>query len=109
YETTDVQLLILAHTAIAPGNLPGKFFEYLASGNFILGLGPVNGDAAAILAETKAGSMIDRTDVEGIKTELTHRFHLWKKEVPPRAADVSAFTRKRLTHRLTEILASLRA
>jgi len=42
YGETDLQLLVLAHTSIAPGNLPGKFFEYLASGNPILGIGPVD-------------------------------------------------------------------
>ncbi len=60
YGETDLQLLILAHTALAAGNLPGKFFEYLASGNFIFGVGPEIGDAATILHDTHAGRMIDR-------------------------------------------------
>jgi len=59
YASTDLQLLVLAHTAIAPGNLPGKFFEYLASGKPILGIGPVNGDAAEILNQTKAGVIVE--------------------------------------------------
>ena len=46
YGQTDLLLLVLAHTALAPGNLPGKFFEYLASGIPIMAVGPVEGDAA---------------------------------------------------------------
>lgn len=108
YATTDVQLLILAHTVIAPGNLPGKFFEYLASGNFILGIGPADGDAAAVLHETQAGDLMERTDHQGIQNALLKRYEVWKHGSAKHAADVSKFSRKNLTAQLVEILASLR-
>ncbi len=104
YGSTDMQLLILAHTALAPGNLPGKFFEYLASGNFIFGIGPVEGDAAAILKEARAGIMIERGDEQGMTTALMERFRLWKSGVREQGRDVSDFSRKALTKKLSGLL-----
>jgi glycosyltransferase involved in cell wall biosynthesis len=104
YGETDLQLLVLAHTALAPGNLPGKFFEYLASGNFIFGVGPSDGDAAQILKETKAGQMVDRNDVGAMKSLLSERFDCWKKGIREGERNVSAFSRRLLTEKLEEIL-----
>ncbi|MGB4975021.1 MAG: glycosyltransferase family 4 protein, partial [Cyclobacteriaceae bacterium] len=78
YGQTDLQLLVLAHTAIAPGNLPGKFFEYLASGNPILAIGPVGGDAAGVLKETNAGVIHERDNEEGIKSSLQTFYSKWE-------------------------------
>ena len=104
YGETDLQLLVLAHTALAPGNLPGKFFEYLASGNFIFGVGPEVGDAADILRETNTGIMIDRSKVLQMKTWLKVRFEYWKTGSMEAKRDVTAFTRKALTGKLVEKL-----
>ena len=104
YGATDIQLLILAHTTLAAGNLPGKFFEYLASGNFIFGVGPERGDAAEILLKTHAGIMIERDNVLKIKNVLRERFEKWKSGSDEGKRDVSAFTRRELTKRLAEVL-----
>lgn len=104
YGSTDLQLLVLAYTAIAPGNLPGKFFEYLASGNSILAIGPVQGDAARVLHETKAGEIFERNDAAGMRASLIHSFEAWKNRKPSSARDVSRYTRKNLTHQLIALL-----
>jgi hypothetical protein len=104
YETTDVQLLILAHTSIAPGNLPGKFFEYLASGNFILAIGPVEGDAALILKESRTGSVNERDDFLGLKNVLVCQFENWKNKRHHYHADFAIYTRRNLTGKLAAIL-----
>jgi glycosyltransferase involved in cell wall biosynthesis len=109
YSTTDVQVLILAHTAIAPGNLPGKFFEYLASRNFIIGVGPTEGDAAAILRELRAGSIIERSNKMELKKIILQRYHHWQNPATENRIDASIFSRKNLTKQLVKILASLRA
>lgn len=106
YGETDVQLLVLAHTALAPGNLPGKFFEYLASGNFIFGIGPSSGDAADILRMTGAGRMIDREDKEEIKRSLLTRMKQWEEGQQEYRRDVEAFSRKTLTEKLVTLLNS---
>lgn len=107
YGKTDLQLLVLAYTAIAPGNLPGKFFEYLASGNPILAIGPVDGDAAAVLAKTKAGEIFERSDKTGIQKSILTYFNNWKEGKKLVDRDVSAYTREKLTQQLTRLLEEL--
>lgn len=104
YGETDIQLLILAHTGLAPGNLPGKFFEYLASGNFIVGIGPVEGDAADIMRSTHAGEMIDRSSQEAIIRLLLQRITQWSEGTEVRNGDVSAFSRRNLTRQLSGLM-----
>ncbi|MFM8741047.1 MAG: hypothetical protein ACKOC0_12700 [Cytophagales bacterium] len=104
-----MQLLVLAHTAIAPGNLPGKFFEYLASRNFILGIGPVDGDAAGILKELTAGAIIERHNLSALKKLVLERFDYWQTPTKITPVDATVFARKNLTQQLVKILASLRA
>jgi hypothetical protein len=103
YGDTDVQLLVLAHTALAVGNLPGKFFEYLASGNHILGIGPEDGDAAAILNQTQAGEMIDRNDAARIKACLLERFNKWKTGEAGKSRTIGAYVRSELTRKMAEM------
>jgi hypothetical protein len=96
----------LAYTAIAPGNLPGKFFEYLASGNPIIGIGPVAGDAADVLRQTKAGEMFERQDQEGIKNSILNYFTRWSNQEIYSSSAITQFSRKHLTEQLIRILAS---
>lgn len=107
YNQTDLQLLVLAHSAIAPGNLPGKLFEYLASGNQILAIGPIDGDAAQVINKTKSGVIHDREDAEGIRKSILAIYQTWRdqKIVPDR--DVTDYTRDKLTDKLISILESL--
>ena len=107
YGATDLLLLILAHTAIAPGNLPGKFFEYLASGVPILASGPVGGDADTVLRDVKAGSLYKVDQVEEMSRELLSQYRAWLKAETPRATDPSPYTREKLTSHLATILESL--
>lgn len=60
-------LLVIPRVKDNAGIVTGKIFEYLALGRPILGIGPVDGDAAAILVGTGAGTMVDYEDVDGIR------------------------------------------
>ena len=104
YGETDVQLLILAYTALAPGNLPGKLFEYLASGNFILGIGPVDGDAAQILLAANAGKMVDRLNQEEIKKLILAQLIQWEKGNVAGGNQVASFSRRNLARKLNTLL-----
>ncbi len=104
YGETDVQLLVLAHTFLAPGNLPGKFFEYLASGNFILGIGPEKSDAAAILQATKAGEIIDRGNGRAIMDVLKGQFQRWQAGGLGADRNVESYSRQSLTGQLSRLL-----
>jgi len=104
YSATDLQLLVLAHTAIAPGNLPGKFFEYLASGNPILAIGTEEGDAAHILRESKAGVIKERDDMVGIKEELLKYYTGWKIGKSVITEGIEMYTRLNLTDQLISLM-----
>ena len=107
YGQTDLLLLVLAHTALAPGNLPGKFFEYLASGIPIVAIGPVNGDAADVLKKSNAGEIFERGNESAMMDMLRRHYDLWKSGTFASTTDASMFTRKKLTDQLIEILESL--
>jgi glycosyltransferase involved in cell wall biosynthesis len=107
YGSTDLQLLVLAHTLHAPGNLPGKFFEYLASGKPILALGPVEGDAAKILNETGAGKIFDRNDQDSIKEFISREFERWKQGSPLPNTGLHSYSREVITRQLANLLESL--
>lgn len=106
YGETDLQVLVLAHTSIAPGNLPGKFFEYLASGNPILAIGPVEGDAGKILSNLGGGKIFERSDSSGIKLAIQEFYEHWAQgDVNPTASNL-VYSRKHLTQQLISILSS---
>ncbi len=104
YGQTDLQLLVLAHSAIAPGNLPGKFFEYLASGNPTLAIGPVNGDAADMLKKTKAGVIHEPSDGVAIEVSLLRFYEEWKSGQINSQRDINLYSREELTKRLAGLL-----
>ncbi|MFZ5999536.1 MAG: glycosyltransferase family 4 protein [Bacteroidota bacterium] len=107
YGSTDLQLLVLAHTAIAPGNLPGKFFEYLASRNPILAVGPPDGDASDVLQQTGAGKIFERSDVTGMQQFLERSYEDWNDKTQSTSSGVGLYSRKNLTQQLIKLLEAL--
>ncbi|MGW8314882.1 MAG: glycosyltransferase [Bacteroidales bacterium] len=69
-QSASVLYLPINNTPNARSIATGKLFEYLSARRPILGIGPTEGDAAAILKECNAGEMIDFEDVEGVKRLL---------------------------------------
>jgi glycosyltransferase involved in cell wall biosynthesis len=65
-------LLLLVPDADGRGKgvLSGKVFEYLAAGRPILAVVPPDGAAAELIRETRAGTVVAPTDVDGIRTAL---------------------------------------
>lgn len=55
----DALLLLIPELPNNRGILTGKLFEYLGSGRPIWGFGPVDGDANAILRDTRAGGLYE--------------------------------------------------
>ncbi len=58
--------------------ITGKLFEYLASGTPVLSVGPVDGDAAGILADTVREKMFDYKDKQAFKQKLMQLYLSWK-------------------------------
>lgn len=107
-QSSQVLLLIINNTPNAKGILTGKFFEYIASGRPVLGVGPSDGDAAQVLNETGAGRMIDYEDVETAKKVLLEWYALYQENrLKVATADVDKYSRRSLTGKLTELLQEL--
>jgi glycosyltransferase involved in cell wall biosynthesis len=63
---SDALLLLIPNVKNDKGILTGKLFEYLASRKPVIAIGPVDGDAARIIDECKAGKMFSRDDEDKI-------------------------------------------
>ena len=104
YGKSSLLLLVLTGYKDAEGYLPGKLFEYLATGLPILGIGPEQGDAAALLSSTGAGEMLGDMNKEQIKMKVMEYFIAWKNgSTPVQHRDVSKYSRKNITKELTEL------
>jgi hypothetical protein len=69
-QTRSAQVLLLCIFEQTKFVLTGKLFEYLASNRPIFCIGPIDGDAAAILKETDAGITFSFGDKAKIKQHL---------------------------------------
>ncbi|MCW5910725.1 MAG: glycosyltransferase family 4 protein [Cyclobacteriaceae bacterium] len=107
YGSTDVLLLVLAHAAHASGNIPGKLFEYLASGNEIIGVGASEGDSAVIIKNAGAGSMHEAHDLAGLEAAFMKGFANWESGRKPDPKALSNYSRRALTDNLIEFLEKL--
>jgi hypothetical protein len=58
--------------------LSGKLFEYLRAARPILCIGPVDGDAAAVIRDTQAGETFGFDDVRGIRDHLKEQFRHYR-------------------------------
>ncbi|EON78579.1 TPR/glycosyl transferase domain protein [Lunatimonas lonarensis] len=102
YGKAHLLLLILTDTKNAKGNIPGKLFEYLATGRRIIALGDAEGDAAKLIHHAEAGRVISHTKPREIERFLSLAFEL-RRTNPPRKG-VGRYSRRNLTGSLAEIL-----
>lgn len=107
-QSSQVLLLLINNSANAKGILTGKFFEYLAAKRPILAIGPTDGDAAAVLTETKAGTMADFTDEKATRDAISTYYQRYKTDsLNVQTESVERFSRKSLTEDLSKLLNSL--
>lgn len=104
YGTSAVLVLILTGYKDAEGYMPGKLFEYLATGLPILATGPEDGDAANLLTSTQSGVMINASDPDRIKATLIKYYNAWKNSSVNQVNGNTAYSRKDNTRALTNLL-----
>ncbi len=108
----SANLLFMPLHSIESGHssiIPGKMYEYLASGNPILATIP-QGDAHDILKKSGACYICEPTDVLAMKKYLLANYQRWKVKTPQEKRDIvyiSRFERKALTKKLALIIESL--
>ncbi|MDR4952643.1 glycosyl transferase family 1 [Chryseobacterium sp. ES2] len=104
-QNSDILLITNFPNDSSKGIIPGKIFEYLASGKQILSFGPDKADAAKILEETQAGKHFNYQDAETIKKFILEKYELWKNDsLLENTQHIEQFSRKNLTQQLTEVL-----
>jgi len=104
-KNSAVLLLQINNTPNARMILPGKFFEYMASGRPILCIGPTDGDSATIIKETGCGLTAGFDDVALIKKHLETFYTAYKKkELVVSPAEINRFSRPELTQRMAALL-----
>ena len=105
YGRSSLLLIILTGYKDAEGYMPGKLFEYLATGLPIFGTGPENGDAAMLLKDSGAGVMLSEREKEKIKATLLTLYQAWKEGNGNATSRADAkYSRREITRRLTEYL-----
>ncbi|WP_294243146.1 glycosyl transferase family 1 [uncultured Chryseobacterium sp.] len=106
-EMRDSTLLLITNfpNDSSRGIIPGKIFEYLATGKQIISFGPRDADVATILNETKAGKHFSYQDTGKITGFILERFEIWKNgTLTENKGSIERFSRKSLTAKLAEIL-----
>ncbi len=100
---SDFLLLLIPTLKGNEGIIPAKLFEYIGSGKQIIGVGPLQSDAANIVDENSFGQFFDVDDAEGL--------NLWirqKLTKPITAANATSGKREKYSRRyLTARLAGL--
>jgi hypothetical protein len=104
---SDLLLLMINRVDNADRITTGKIFEYIGSGQDIIGLGPVKGDAASILEKSDAGKMYDWDDVDGIKGHILQSIKNSKALSSPLTKERLKYSRKELTADLVSFLTSI--
>ncbi|MEJ5305783.1 MAG: glycosyltransferase [Ignavibacteria bacterium] len=109
--TFNSHLLIMIVNRVVTSNeiLPGKIFEYIASGNFILVIGPESGVSARLINYVKQGTAIDYEEKDKMKSLIIELFNQWKhndlKKID--SPQKYEFTRERITQKLIQIINSI--
>ncbi|HTF22181.1 MAG TPA: hypothetical protein VK658_29070 [Chryseolinea sp.] len=106
YGSSSLLLLILTGYKDAEGYMPGKLFEYIATGLPILGIGPEQGDAAGLLRESGTGEMIDGTETERVMSALLRSYSNWQQDrTALHRSKTDRYSRRAVTGELANLLA----
>lgn len=103
--SSKVLLVAINNTPNATGILPGKFFEYMASGRPILAIGPKKSDIGTVLDKTQAGVIVDPENQIEMKAMILRFFS--SELISANADEVGKFSRKALSNRLSVLLDEL--
>jgi glycosyltransferase involved in cell wall biosynthesis len=99
----DLLLLIPSYGEGAELFVPGKLYEYLASGRPILCLAEA-GASADLITRSRSGWVVKPTDIGVIAGKLVELFRLWEQGgliTHPNRELIASFERRKLTERLT--------
>lgn len=103
-----VLLLPINRTFNFGGVLPGKLYEYMASGRPMLCIGDFSGDIARIIEGTKCGLMADFDDKEKLRRHILDLYADFKSGSNRiKAVDTERYSRRSLAADYTKLLDSI--
>lgn len=106
-KNADLLLLTNFPDEKSRGIIPGKLFEYLATGNQVLAIGPKDGDVAKILKEIQSGGYFTHFQKEEVKSFILEEFKKWKTEdIRLPSSTINQYSRKNLTQKLVQLITS---
>ncbi len=106
--SSQVLLLIEIDSEDTKVIIPGKLFEYMASGTPILALGPQGSDVEQILKQTNTGYYMGYDNKDQIKSHILSYFEAYKSGVlSVDAIGLERYSRKSLTKTLAELIMNI--
>lgn len=106
---SHVLIMIVNRVQTSKEILPGKIFEYIASGNFVLVIGPEDGVSASLIKYVNQGITANYNDKEKIKKTILELFEKWKRKELHKIFSLqkNEFTREEITRKLANIIENL--
>ncbi|MEM9918807.1 MAG: glycosyltransferase family 4 protein [Bacteroidota bacterium] len=105
-KNADLLLLVIPDVENSEGILTGKLFEYLASGNPIICIGPEQGDAAAILQQCEIGETFERSKKAEMKAFIAKAHQDYSAQTPRSVnwEEITKFSRVQQTAMVNDIV-----
>jgi len=91
-------LLTIEPFAQARGMITSKLYEYLASGRPVLGIGPPDGDANAVLRDAEAGRVVSWSDDRAAADVVRGHYDAWAAGSPRDGASFDAIQHHNRQH-----------
>lgn len=103
-------LLLLTNfdKAESKGIIPGKIFEYMATGNPILAIGPKDADVEKIMTQTQSGGYFGHAEKDEVKRFILLNYQQWLKNPNytflNNLTEIEQYSRRNLTKKLVNVL-----
>ncbi len=97
---SNMLLLIIPNVENNKGIVTGKFYEYLATGNTVLAIGPKGGDLDKIINETGCGKLFDYKQATKIRSYISEQLS----GRPIEISTNSKYSRESLTKELAQLM-----
>ena len=103
--SSQILLLSINEVPSAKGIITGKIFEYLQAKRPILAIGPEDGDAAMILKNTNAGTIVGFKNKTALKATILKLYKDFKEEkLVVKSINIEQYHRKNITSQLAEVI-----
>lgn len=103
--SSQVLLLSINKVPSAKGIITGKIFEYLQAKRPILAIGPEDGDAAMILKNANAGTIVGFKNKTALKATILNLYKDYKEGVLfVKSVNIEQYHRKNITSQLAEVI-----